>query len=171
MLAATLAVAAASGCSGDKGSEPATTGTTVADAATTTSGARPEAPDDQSRWSAQVDSACEPSQERIDAIAPPAGAGDLDRWLSQTLPLVRDQLAAVEAVKLPAKESESRRASLFVRGLRKVERGLTRFQTAIRANDAPAVQRALAEANAAGAETRSYALSLGVTLCGGYSTG
>ena len=119
----------------------------------------------------QVDAACGPWQKRIDAIAPPADAADLDRWLSETLPLVRRQLAAIEAVKLPAKESEAQRASLFVRGLRKLERGLTRFQAAVRANDAAAVQQALAEANAAGAETRGYALSLGVTECGGYSAG
>lgn len=170
VLAAALVVVAGSGCSGDKNSEAVTTGT-VADSPTTTSDTRPEAPDDQSRWSAQVDSACAPSQERIDAIAPPAGAEDLDRWLSETLPLVRNQLAAVEAVKLPAKESEAKRAALFVRGLRKVERALGRFRTAINANDAKAIHQALAEANAAGTETRGYALSLGITRCGGYSAG
>ncbi len=170
VLAAALVVVAGSGCSGDKSSETVTTGT-VADSPPTTSDTRPEAPDDQSRWSAQVDSACAPSQERIDAIAPPAGAEDLDRWLSETLPLVRNQLAAVEAVKLPAKESEAKRAALFVRGLRKVERALGRFRTAINANDAKAIHQALAEANAAGTETRGYALSLGITRCGGYSAG
>ena len=170
VLAAALVVVAASGCGGDKGSDDVTTGT-VAEPVTTSSSTRPAARDDQSRWSARVDSACEPSQERIDAIAPPAGAEDLDRWLSETLLLVRNQLAAVEAVKLPAKESEAKRAALFVRGLRKVERALGRFRTAINANDAEAIHQALAEANAAGTETRGYALSLGITRCGGYSAG
>ena len=175
VFAAALVVAAGSGCSGDKAASPGpgTTGTkgTTVEPATTTAATRPEAPDDQSRWSAQVDSACAPSQERIDAIAPPAGAEDLDRWLSETLPLVRNQLAAVEAVELPAKQSEAKRAALFLRGLRKVERALGRFRTAINANDAKAIHQALAEANAAGTETRGYALSLGVTRCGGYSAG
>jgi hypothetical protein len=74
-------------------------------------------------------------------------------------------------VKPPVKQSEAERAALFVAGLRKVERGLTRYRAALADGDAEAVQQALAEANAAGTETRGYALSLGVTQCGGYSNG
>ncbi len=47
--------------------------------------------------------------------------------------------------------------------MRKLERGLTRYLAAIRAGDAEAIQQALAEANAAGAETRGYAASLDIT--------
>ena len=104
----------------------------------------------------------------LDAVLKDDPAG---RVACETLPLVRKQLAAVAAVKPPAKKSEAERAALFIAGLRKVERGLTRYRAALRDGDAEAVQQALAEANAAGTETRGYALSLGVTQCGGYSSG
>lgn len=55
--------------------------------------------------------------------------------------------------------------------MKKIERGLTRYRAAIRAGDPDAVQQALAEANAAGTETRGYAISVGITQCGGYSGG
>jgi hypothetical protein len=172
-LAAALLLAAAGGCGGG---DDETTGTTAPPAAeptveAATTDIRPEPPEDQGRWARQVDAACEPWQAKLDAVAPPAGATDLDRWLGETLPLVRRQVAAVEAVKPPAKTSEAERAALFVAGLRKVERGLTRYRAALRDGDPEAVQQALAEANAAGTETRGYALSLAVTQCGGYSGG
>ena len=167
VLAATLVVAAGTGCSSDDDSDSA--GTTTA--APTQTQTRPEAPEDQSRWAAQVDEACKPWQEQIAAVPPPADANGLERWLSETLPLVRKQVAAVAAVKPPAKQSEAERAALFVGGMRKLERGLTRYLAAIRAGDAVAVQRAVAEANAAGAETRGYAVSVDITQCGGYEGG
>ena len=172
-LVAAVILVAAGGCGGDEGDDA--TGTTTRPPAESTpaatTDARPEPPEDQGRWARQVDAACRPWQGKIDAVAPPAGATDLDRWLGQTLPLVRKQVAAVEAVKPPVKESEAERAALFVAGLRKVERGLTRYRAALGDGDTEAVQQALAEANAAGTETRGYALSLGVTQCGGYSSG
>jgi hypothetical protein len=171
-LAAAVLLVAAAGCGG--GAEGDATGTTTrppAESPAATTDARPEPPEDQGRWARQVDAACKPWQGRIDAVSPPAGSADLDRWLGETLPLVRKQVAAVEAVKPPVKESEAERATLFVAGLRKVERGLTRYRAALQEGDPEAVQQALAEANAAGTETRGYALSLGVTQCGGYSGG
>lgn len=179
VLAAALVVAAASGCANDEDSSDAAGTTAAAPPAASTSqgtttddnGTRPEPPADQGRWARQVDDACRPWQAKIDAVAAPSGSTDLDRWLGETLPLVRQQVAAVEAVKPPAKKSEAERAALFTAGLRKVERGLTRYRAALRDGDGDAVQRALAEANAAGTETRGYALSLDVTQCGGYSGG
>jgi hypothetical protein len=173
-LAAAFILVAAGGCGGGEGNDAG--GTTAQPSAeptveSTTADTRPEPPEDQGRWARQVDAACAPWQAKIDAVAPPAGATDLERWLAETLPLVRKQVAAVAAVKPPAKESEAERATLFIAGLRKVERGLTRYRAALADGDAAAVQQALAEANAAGTETRGYALSLGVTRCGGYSSG
>jgi hypothetical protein len=174
VLAAALVVAA-SGCGGD-GEDAAgtTTGAAAISAPATTAEdyqTRPTAPADQTRWASQVDAACAPWQEQIDAVAPPADATALARWLDDTLPLVRKQVAAVEAVKPPAKAEEAERAALFVAGLRKIERSLTRYRAAIETSDEEAVTKALADANAAGAETRAYALSLDVTECGGYSGG
>lgn len=174
VLAATLVVAAGSGCSSDDDDGPEAAGTTTAAAQTTaptTPDTRPEPPEDQSRWAKQVDVACKPWQEQIDAVPPPIDAGGLDPWLAATLPLVRKQVAAVAAVKPPAKENEAQRAALFVAGMRKVELGLTRYRAALRAGDAAAVQQALAEANAAGAETRGYGVALDITECGGYEDG
>ena len=172
-LAAAVLLVAAGGCGGGEADDA--TGTTTRppaeSTAAATTAARPEPPDDQGRWARQVDAACGPWQGKIDAVAPPADAADLERWLEETLPLVRKQVAAVEAVKPPAKTSEAERAALFVAGLRKVERGLTRYRAALANGDAEAVSQALAEANAAGTETRGYALSLAVTQCGGYSSG
>jgi hypothetical protein len=173
-LAAAVILVAAGGCGGDGEGGDAAGTTTRPPAESTpapTTDARPEPPEDQGRWARQVDAACKPWQSKLDAVAPPAGATDLDRWLAETLPLVRKQVAAVEAVKPPAKESEAERATLFIAGLRKVERGLTRYRAALSDGDTEAVQQALAEANAAGTETRGYALSLAVTQCGGYSSG
>jgi hypothetical protein len=172
VLAAALAVAA-SGCGGDE-DEAGATGAAATAAATTAAElypTRPATPDDQTRWAGQVDEACAPWQARIDAVPPPVTASGLNRWLRDTLPLVRKQIAAVEAVKPPAKEDEAERAALFLGGLRKIEQALTRYRAAVLKNDPKAIEKALAEANAAGTETRGYALSLDVTRCGGYSTG
>jgi hypothetical protein len=179
-LAAALVVAAAAGCAGgddDAGATtaapPATTtaprATTSEQPATTDTDVRPEPPDDQSRWAREVDAACRPWQERLDAVAPPADEADLERWLDATLPLVRKQVAAVAAVQLPAARSEAEPGSRFVEDLRRVERGLTRYRAALRAGEPEPAQGALAEAGAAGAASRAAALALGVTACGGYS--
>lgn len=177
LLAALLVLAAGSGCSddGDDGSASATTADAAATepepAATTQSGPRPKPPEDQSRWAKQVDAACKPWQDRINAVPPPADAAGLERWLADTLPLVRKQVAAVKAVKPPVKAEEARRAKLFVAGLEKLERSLIQYRAAIRAGKPAAVQKAVVDANAAGSETRGYAVSLDVTECGGYSAG
>jgi hypothetical protein len=176
---ATALVVALGGCGGDDDDAGATTASPPGSPATTSDqpmtteehDVRPEPPADQSRWASQVDAACKSWQERIDAVAPPLDATALERWLTETLPLARKQLAAVEQVKPPAKADEAERAKLFVGGLQKLERALTRYLAALRAGDAEAIQRALAEANAAGTETRGYALSLDVTECGGYASG
>lgn len=177
LLAALAAAAALAGCthgsdadeeagSPSVTSPPATAATTPAPVET-----RPEPAEDQSRWARQVDAACRPVQERIDAIPPPTDATGLERWLSEVLPLARRQLAAVKAVKPPAKESEAERAQLFVASLTDVERGLDRYLAAVRAGDTEAVADALAKTGAAGAAARSYAVSLGLTACGGYESG
>ncbi len=160
VLAAALVVAG-TGCSSDD--DPDRAGTTAPAVVT-----RPEPPEAQSRWAKQVDEACRPWQERIDAVAPPADARGLERWLAEALPLVRKQVAAVRAVKPPAKESEADRAKLFLDGMTRLERSLTRYLAAIRVDDAVAVTKALEEANAAGSATRGFAVSVDVTECGGY---
>ena len=177
LLAAVLVLAAGSGCS-DDGDEGSTTGTTAAGAltepepaATIQSGPRPKPPADQSRWAKQVDAACKPWQARIDELAPPATAAELEAWLGGLLPLVRKQVSAIRDVKPPAKPDEARKAALFIENMTKLERSLTRYQAAIKAGDTAAIQRSLREANAAGAASRAYALSLDVTECGGYSSG
>ena len=118
-----------------------------------------------------MDTACQPWQERIDALVPPADASQLERWLNDLLPLVRKEVGAVTAVKPPAKQSDAKRAALFTSNLRKLERSLTRYRAAISAGDTKAIQQAIQEANAAGAAARGYALSLDVTRCGGYGGG
>jgi hypothetical protein len=199
VLAAALVRAASTGCSEDKdaageaGATTAAPATTAAAPATTTepstdtrpaattartttgksgtSGGRPEPPADQSRWAAQVDDACKPWQKKLDAVPPPTDITSLENWLAKSLPLVRKQVAAVKAVKLPATPSELRTAALFVSSLQNIERALTRYLAAIRADDAAAVQAALLQANTAGAQARNYASTLEVTECGGYKGG
>jgi hypothetical protein len=189
-LATTLVLVAAAGCSGDDGGEAAGTGETVAattaepapvesTTATTTAepdpadptATRPEAAPDQSRWAAQVDAACKPWQEQIDQLPAPADAAGLESWLDDLLPLVRRELAAVKAVKRPAKQSEAQTAARFIENLTQLERSLTRYRAAIVKGDDKAVGVALVEANAAGAAARNFALVLGITECGGYSGG
>jgi hypothetical protein len=172
VLAAALAVAA-SGCGGDSEGEatsraappPATS------VLTTEAETQPEAPGDQSPWAMKVDAACAPVQEQIDAVPPPGDPSGLGRWLRETLPLVRKQVAAVDAIPLPANKDEARQAELFVAGLQDLERAITQYGAALEQNDAAAIERALAEANAAGTKTREYALALDITQCGGYSGG
>jgi hypothetical protein len=190
VLAAALVVAAGTGCAGDDDGDAAGTaatapaGTTAAGATTAadeeptttaeptnTTGTRPEPSPNQSRWAAQVDSACKPWQERIDAVPQPTDAASLESYLAAVVPLAKKQAAAVEAVKPPADDEEAETAKLFVGALGELEGGLTRYLAAIRRNDAAAVQEALLEANAAGASARGYAVALGVTECGGYSSG
>jgi hypothetical protein len=118
-----------------------------------------------------VDTACKPWQDRIDALAPPADASQLELWLDDLLPLVRKQVAAVTAVKPPAKQSDAKKAALFTGNLTKLERSLTRYRAAISAGNTKAIQQAILDANAAGAAARGYALSLDVTQCGGYEGG
>ena len=172
VLAVALALAA-SGCGGDSEDEATSTAATPPATSVVTEEAqtRPEPPADQSRWAMKVDAVCAPVQEQIDAVPPPGDPSGLGRWLRETLPLVRKQVAAVDAIALPAKKDEARRAELFVAGLHDLERALTRYGAALEQNDPAAIEKALAEANAAGTETRGYALSLDITQCGGYSGG
>jgi hypothetical protein len=172
-LAAALAVALGAGCGGGDGEDAAasTAAPTTSAAVTEEYTPRPTAPADQTRWASQVDDACRPWQEKIDAVAPPADAESLGAWLDKTLPLVRKQVAAVEAVKPPAQAEEAERVRLFVAELREIEQSLTRYRDALAAGDQEAIQRALADANAAGAEARDQALELDVTQCGGYAAG
>jgi len=174
-LAGALLLVAAGGCGGGDDDEAATGAqeTTPTVAATTAEAAetRPEPPEDQSRWAQQVDTACKPWHTKIDAVPPPASATDLERWLGDTLPLVRKQVAAVEAVKPPTAAATAEKAALLVRNLHIVERALTRYRAAIRTGDADAARDALAEAGAAGTEARTIAVAAGVTACGGYSSG
>jgi hypothetical protein len=172
VLAATLVVAAGTGCSSDDDGTDAA-GTTVAatTAAATTAETRPEPPADQGRWARQVDVACKPWQERLAAVPPPANENALESWLAATLPLIRKQVAAVRAIKLPTAPGEAAQAKLFIGGIEKLERDLTSYLAATRAGDAAAMQQALAGANAAGVEARGNATALGITQCGGYEGG
>jgi hypothetical protein len=177
VLAASLVLAAGAGCGDDEpsGEGAATTAVTEATttAATTTEAAetQPEAPPDQSSWAAQVDEACEPVQRQIDALPPPTDSASLETWVGKVLPLVREEVAAVKAVKPPADAALAREAERFVESLEQLEGALTRYLKGLRENNTAAVERALADANAAGAEARTLALSLDVTECGGYSGG
>jgi hypothetical protein len=166
VLAASLALAASTGCGDDD--EPAAVGTsgatTAADDYT-----RPEPPPEQSRWAMQVDEACGPVQAQIDALPAPTDAASLETWAAQVLPLVGKEVAAVKAVKPSTKEDEARNAKLFIESLESIESSLTEYLTALQENDTAAIEQALTEANAAGAQARAYALSLDVTRCGGYS--
>lgn len=186
VLAATLVLVAAAGCSGDDdaaetGAQPTTPSASETTAPSTTAPSttapagtgktRPEPPEDQSRWAREVDVACKRWQEQIDAVAPPASPGDLEPWLAETLPLIRKQVAAVEAVKPPTAADNAERAALFIGNLRIVEQALTKYRAALRANNAQAAREALAQAGSAGAEARTAALAAGVTECGGYSGG
>jgi hypothetical protein len=181
VLAAMLVMAASTGCGNDENSEAGGEDSppVTASAATTTEGAdpaettatRPEPPREQSRWASQVDEACAPVQQQIDEVPPPADAAGLERWLADVLPLVRRQITAVEAVKPPVKEEEARRAKLFVGGLHKLEGALSKYLAAVRSGDSAKLEKAVSAASAAGAETRGYAASLGITECGGYDEG
>ena len=171
MLAATLVVAAGTGCSSDDDGTDAAATTAFPTTPTMTAETRPEPPSDQGRWARQVDAACKPWQERIDAVPPPTDENGLANWLAETLPLIRKQLAAVRAVKPPEAQSEATLAELFVGGAQRLERALTSYLAAIRAGDAVAIQQALTDANAAGVETRGHAASLDITQCGGYEGG
>jgi hypothetical protein len=165
MAAAVLA--ASTGCSGDKQAQTATTAST-----TTAQSTRPKPQANQIRWAKQVDAICKPLQKRIDAVTPaPTNTASLQKWLEGALPLVRDQIAAVKAVKPPAKEDEARRVRLFLDSVQKTERALTRYLKAIREKAQAKAQNALAEAGTSGAAARGYAVSLNITQCGGYSSG
>ena len=182
-LAAALLLVAAGGCGGGDDETAGTAGTTTAPPVestaepttaveeTTAAETRPEPPEDQGRWAQQVDAACKPWQVKIDAVAPPATATDLERWLGEALPLIRKQVAAVEAVKPPTAAAAAEQATLLVSNLRIVERALTHYRAALRSGDADAAKDALAAAGAAGIEARTTALAAGVTECGGYSSG
>jgi hypothetical protein len=108
-------------------------------------------------------------QEQIDALPPPTDAASLVTWVEQVLPLVRKQVTAVKAVKPSTKEDEARNAELFIESLESIEGSLTEYLAALQESDNAAIERTLTAANAAGAQARAYALSLGVTRCGGYS--
>jgi hypothetical protein len=179
VLAATLLLAASAGCGDDNGNDatggdtspPAATTETPEPASTDPTETRPEPAPSQSRWAEQVDAACKPVQEQIDAVPPPADAAGLERWLGDILPLVTKQIAAVKAIKPPVKDEEARRAKLFVGGLEKLETAFTHYLAAVQSADPKALQKAVTQANAAGAETRADAASLELTQCGGYSSG
>lgn len=174
VVAASLALAASTGCGDDEPSGGEGTRGAASEPAATTApetATRPDAPPDQSRWASQVDAACRPVQQQIDALAPPTDAASLETWVEQVLPLARKQVAAVKAVKPSVKEDELRKAKLFIESLQGIERGLTSYLAALRKGNTAAIEEALKEANAAGAQARAYAISLELTECGGYSGG
>jgi hypothetical protein len=163
VLAAALVVAAGTGCSGN--GQANGTGTTAGPT-------RPKPLPNQSRWAKQVDAACKPWQKRIDAVTPaPANTVALRIWLADALPLIRKQLAAIKAIKPPAKPDEARKVTRFLDTLQRTERALTRYLAASRANASAEARKALDEASASGAAARAQAASLDVTKCGGYSSG
>jgi len=194
VLAAAL-LAAGTGCSGDKSAGGETAGATTAasttttsttsttstgststtptttERVTTTSGARPKPPANQSRWASQVDDACRPWQQRIAKLAAPTDAASLEAFLAGVLPLVRKEVAAVKAVPPPGKAQEADQARHFVASLQALQKGLTRYLSAVRSGDQVKLQSALVAANTAGSDARTYAFSLHVTQCGGYSSG
>ena len=185
VLAAALAAAASTGCSEDTraGGTTATTraattqttptetttGTTTEATSSGQSDTRPAPPPDQSRWARQVDAACAPLQAKIDALAPPSDAASLEAWLADVVPLVHAQVAALKAVKTPIKAGEKLRTRLFLASYARLETALKQYLAAIESGDGNKLQAALVSANAAGASTRTYARSLDVTACGGYS--
>jgi hypothetical protein len=169
LVAATLVITGGTGCGANDAQSP---GTSTSPASTAQS-TRPKPPAHQSRWARQVDVACKPWQKRIDAVTPaPVDTISLKKWLGRALPLVRKQIAAVEAVKPPADEGEARKVSVFLGALQKTERSLTDYLAAISANASANVQqKALADASRTGSTARAYAQSLNITQCGGYSSG
>jgi hypothetical protein len=175
VLAATLVVAAGTGCSDNDGgnevggdSSSRVTVTNANDPAESTA-TRPEPAPGQSRWAGQIDDVCKPIQEQIDAVPPPADAAGLEAWLADVVPLVHKQVAAVKAIKPPVKAEEARRAKLFLGSLQKLDVAFTRYLAAVRAGKPKAIETALTAASTAGSQARAYAISLGVTQCGGYS--
>jgi hypothetical protein len=163
VLAVALVVAAGTGCSGNGRAD----GT-----GTSTASTRPKPLPSQSRWAKQVDAACKPWQKRIDAVTPaPTNTASLPIWLEQALPLIRKQIAAVKAVKPPAKQGEARKVTRFLDSLQRTERALTRYLAAIRENAPAKARKAFADATASGAVARIQAASLDVAKCGGYSSG
>jgi hypothetical protein len=179
VLAAAAVVAAGAACGGEEPADeavaPAETGATF----TATSPAvtedltetRPDPPADQSLWARKVDAACKPWQKRLDALEPPADPSGLGPFLAESLPLIRKEIAAIEAVRPPTGSEEASQVEAFVANLRRIERALTAYGAAVESNDRAAVETALGEVAAAGAETRALAFELGVTECGGYSGG
>lgn len=152
---------AAWGCSGGEGE-----GAPLAGGQGRSAGSAPEVREDQSRWAEQVDEACAEWQEQIDAIPPPSNEADLDRTLAAALPLIRGQIDAVRAVKPSADEEEARLAGLFIAGLRRTERAMRRYLEAVRGSDPEAVKEVVAAVNAAGSQTRAYAVALNLSRCG-----
>jgi hypothetical protein len=169
VLAAALLAVAGTGCSEDK---QAQSPTTTSSPTTTAAVSRPKPGPHQSRWAKQVDAACKPWQKRIDAVTPqPTDTASLKPWLERALPLVRKQIAAVKAVKRPAKAGEADKARQFLDSLETTERALTRYVTTTNARVTAKANQALTEAGAAGATARAYAAALNVTQCGGYERG
>ena len=163
-----LVLGCVTACSGNKQAQA----TSTASATTTTTSARPKRLPNQSRWAKQVDAACKPWQKQIDAVTPaPIDVPSLQKWLDQALPLVRKQLAAVKAVKLPENEDEATKVRLFLASLEKTERALTTYLAAIHEHAAAKAQKALDDAGASGSAARADAVSLDITQCGGYASG
>ena len=183
VLVAAIVVAAGTACSGDDDpADPAAatdaeatftlTGQTTDDTAAQTEAAEagPESAPVQSAWAREVDSACRSSQERLDALEPPAGTS-IEDFMAEAVPLMREQIEAVEAVDVRPGSAEARSAAQLVAEMRGVEAGLRRYADALRANDGAAAQAALLEAGTAGAEARRRASALGLTACGGFAGG
>ena len=77
----------------------------------------------------------------------------------------------MKAVKPPVKADEARKVRLFLDSLQKTERALTTLPRRDPGQCSGEGAQALAEAGAAGAAARAYAVSLDITQCGGYSSG
>jgi hypothetical protein len=161
VLAAALAVAAGTGCSGD---DEGAADRTNAPTTTAPPPAPPTPTEPINAWARQADAICQRFQRRIQAVPPPTNEVQARRALARALVPIRRQERALKRLGPP---DDNRAIGLaFIGSIVSTRRALEQIVAGFAAGDEAAVQAAYARAGAAGARTRSYAEQLGLVNCG-----
>jgi hypothetical protein len=170
VLAATLVIAAGTGCSEDD--ETANRGTTTEPPVTTTAPApTPPPPPTEpiNAWARKADAVCRRYQPQIEAVPPPTNEAQTRRALARALVPIRKQERALK--KLGPPEDNKAIGLAFIGSIVSARRALEQIVAGLDANDEAAVQAGYANAGAAGVRTRGYAEQLGLVSCGASRTG
>jgi hypothetical protein len=124
---------------------------------------RPDAKGEQQHWAHAVDTVCSQTEQRVAARGRPASLAALPAAIAGAADDVRDGARAVRAVRTPAGMEE--KVAGFHRAAARLDPMLAALERAVAAEDAPALEQAVAVLEGDLEVLRSSASGLGLEIC------